>query len=150
MEQMLSFVLGTVCALGLVGLGYTFVSVLKMRKQIENLNEEKRGIHQGIDENHKYVDSQCENLDRHTNQRMDDICNEIDKRSDDICNEIDKRSEDIYGRIDELNRYVDSRFDKQMDRLADELHSHSSRIAELETDKKVKEDRIENYDQLNS
>ena len=77
---------------------------------------------------------------------------------DDICNELEKINKEIRKIIDDLNSYTDSRFDKTIDRLCERMdmqdnelikviEDHSKRIAELETEEKIKEDKIE---QINS
>lgn len=154
MEQLLTFVLGATFALGLIGLGYIFISVLKMKKEIKNLNGAEESINRDLNETHQ----------------------EINKLFNEFNQDVDRRVDEIYSKIDELNRYVDSRFDKQaektastmslgnsvlydrvdkldnlfklqMDQFAKVTLDHSDRIAELETERKIQEDKIE---QINS
>jgi hypothetical protein len=168
MEQTLTFVLGAACALGLICLGYTFFSVLRINKIVKQLNQKSTEVDIKFGETHRSIDERFGEVERQLHGRMD---NEASLS--------DKRTEDLSRRIDELNRYVDSRFDKQADkagnvisvvsenslRNADRLDkleelfklqmdqfakvtlNHSERLAELETDRKVEEDKIE---QLNS
>ena len=165
MEQILIFVLGATFTLGLIGLGYLFVSVLKMKNQIIALKGAEESLNRDLNQTHREIDENQRNLE-----------SEIHQRIDGVYSDIEERIKEIYSRVDELNRYVDSRFDKQADKTASTLSlgnsvlydkvekleslfklqmdqfakvtlNHSERISELETDKKIQEDRIE---QINS
>ncbi len=147
METIQTFVLGAASALALIGLGYSFVSVLRIRKSVNQLKEITKSIENEFGETHRSIDERFKQIEENTHRRMDDMCRELDK----LISE-------LHHRIDELNAYVDSRFDKTVDRLIDSMdfrdneiikvvEDHDKRLAEIETDKKVEEDRI---DQINS
>jgi hypothetical protein len=165
MEQTLTFVLGAAFALGLICLGYTFFSVLRINKILNQLNQKSAEVDIKFGETHKSIDERFGEVERQIHGRMD---NEAGLS--------DKRTEDLSRRIDELNRYVDSRFDKQaektastlsfgnsvlmdkvekmeelfkmqMDQFAKVTLNHSERLADLETAQKREEDQI---DQINS
>ncbi len=165
MEQLITFVLGATFTLGLIGLGYLFVSVLKMKNQIISLNDSEESINRDLNETRREIDE---------NQR--DLESEIHDRINTVYIDMQEKDEEIYSKVDELSRYVDSRFDKQadknasivssgnsilfdkvdkldklfklqMDQFAKVTLNHSERISELETERKIQEDRIE---QINS
>ncbi len=147
METIQTFVLGAASALALIGLGYSFVSVLRINKTVNQLNEKSKEVEIEFGETHRSIDERFRHLEQHLHNRMDDICRDVDN--------INKEIRKI---IDELYSYTDSRFDKSIDKLIDAMdirdneiikvvEDHDNRIAELETDQKVSEDRIE---QINS
>jgi len=147
METIQTFVLGAVSALALIGLGYSFISVLRINKTVTQLNEKSKDVENDFGETHRLIDEMKINIEKHLHDRMDDMCRESDKMR-----------EEIHRNINELNAYTDSRFDKTIDRLCERMdmqdnelikvvEQHDSRLAELETDKKVSEDKLE---QINS
>jgi hypothetical protein len=165
MEQITTFVLGAISALGLFGLGYGIFTALKINKITSKQQEDIKHLYSALKEIPKVLDEKIKEIHENHHRRMDEICDVMEDRQ-----------EDIFRRIDELNRYVDSRFDKQADKAAttfsnvnnmiydkveklEELFkiqmdqfakvtlNHSERLAELETSRKIEEDKIE---QINS
>jgi CHASE3 domain sensor protein len=147
METIQTFVLGAASALALIGLGYSFVSVLRINKTVNQLTETSKEVENAFGETHRSIDERSHHLEKHLQDRMDDMCRETEK----INNEIRRI-------IDELSSYTDSRFDKTIDKLCERMdmqdnelikvvEQHDVRLAELETDKKVSEDKLE---QINS
>jgi CHASE3 domain sensor protein len=147
METIQTFVLGAASALALIGLGYSFVSVLRINKTVNQLNEKSKEVENEFGETHRSIDERTHHLEKHLHDRMDDMCEDFKHINDEI-----RRI------IDELSSYTDSRFDKTIDKLCERMdmqdnelikvvEQHDSRLAELETDKKVSEDKIE---QINS
>jgi septal ring factor EnvC (AmiA/AmiB activator) len=104
--ETLIFVLGTLSGLFLIGMVYAFVGVLKMSKQIKELQEEVHSIHRRIDET-------GDSLWRD----MDTRFKEHEKHSDYIADQINRKEEVVHQRIADLNSYVDSRIDKTVDAL---------------------------------
>jgi len=130
MENLTIFVLGAISALGLFGLGYAIIGVLKMNKQI------------------KKTDKQISELTTDIFQRVDNLESEINRQiSDEISSlhsEINKLSENLEREVSEVYRKMDSRFDKTIDSLCNRMDTqdeeslkitmeHSKRLAELET-----------------
>lgn len=168
METIQTFVLGAASALALIGLGYSFVSVLRINKTVKQLNERSKEVDIEFGETHRSIDERFDQLEKSLRDRMDNMCEDFKHINDEV-----RRI------IDELYSYTDSRFDKQADkasaviantnRTAFDAHDqinklrelfhyqmeqfakvtldHSERLAELETDQKVTEDKIE---QINS
>ena len=147
METIQTFVLGAASALALIGLGYSFISVLRINKTVNQLNEKSKEVEIEFGETHRSMDERFRHLEQHLHNRMDDMCREMDKLNDEIRKIIDG-----------LNSYTDSRFDRTIDKLCERMdmqdnelikvvEQHDARLAELETDKKVSEDKIE---QINS
>lgn len=158
MEQTFTFVLGAISALGIISLGYAFIQVLKINRTVKSLQTEIEETQREIDEIHKRMESKFEETNKEIHDRIDQTTEELRKS------------------IDELYRYVDSRFDKQatkaadvistsyrntyekvekleelfklqMDQFAKVTLNHSERLSDLETKRKIEEDKIE---QINS
>lgn len=149
METIQTFVLGAASTLALIGLGFSFISVLRINKTVNQfqLTEKSKEVEIEFGETHRMIHELYGQLERSSNDRMDDICREMDKLNDEIRKIIDG-----------LNSYMDSRFDKTIDKLCERMdmqdnelikvvEQHDARLVELETDKKVSEDKIE---QINS
>ncbi len=147
METIQTFVLGAASALALIGLGYIFISVLRINKTVKQLTEKTREVELEFAALHRAIDERFGQTERHAHDRMNDMCREMEKINDEIRKVIDT-----------LNSYMDSRFDKTIDKLCERMdmqdnelikvvEQHDVRLAELETDKKVSEDKLE---QINS
>ena len=147
METIQTFVLGAVSALALIGLGFSFISVLRINKTVKQLTEKSKEVEIEFGETHRMIHELYGQLERSSNNRMDDMCREMDKLNDEIRKIIEG-----------LNSYMDSRIDKTIDKLCERMdmqdnelikvvEQHDARLVELETDKKVSEDKIE---QINS
>ena len=179
MEQITTFVLGAISALGIFGLGYGIFTALKINKITKKQQEDINDLYGAIKELPKIVDEKFKDIDQTHHRRMDDIVRELEEYFEDLHRSVDKRFDETHRRIDELNSYTDSRFDKQsdkagnvisvvseasmrngerierledlfkiqMDQFAKVTLNHSERLSDLETDKKIQEDRI---DQINS
>ena len=104
--ETLIFVLGTLSGLFLIGMVYAFVGVLKMSKQIKELQNEVHTIHKRIDETYDSLWRQ-----------MDTRFHDYEKHSDYLSDQINRKEEAIHQRIADLNSYVDSRIDKTVDAL---------------------------------
>lgn len=139
METTISFVLGIATGLLAIMLISSFIGMLKIRKQIEQiqqtnqgLDENNRNLNREIDdkfnENQRTIETswheinqELSNINRELTSLIDSIQNEIHRRIDEVKDEEHRnRYEDfntVMKRIDELNRYVDSRFDKAVDGL---------------------------------
>jgi hypothetical protein len=168
MEQTLTFVLGAASTLGLICLGYAFFSVLRINKIVNQLNHKSTEVENEFGQTHRSIDERFGEVERQMHNRMDDICREIDKKVDGIYQRIDELNRYVDSRFDkqadkagnvisvvsENSLRNADRLDKleelfklQMDQFAKVTLNHSERLAELETDRKVEEDKIE---QLNS
>jgi hypothetical protein len=111
METTITFVLGALCGLFLLGMVYAFAGVLKMQKKIKVQQHEFDHLHKQLnnlaDETHRRI---TKNEER-AHQRMDEILREVEQaRQDEV-----RRSNDDYSNlrkvIDDTNRYVDKRVD---------------------------------------
>ena len=138
METIQTFVLGAASALALTGLGYIFISVLGMRKTVNKLKENSKEVEYKFDETHRIIDEKLLDLEKQLHDRMDDMCREMDRINSEL-----RRS------IDELQSYVDSRFDKTIHKLSEEVdvrcneiikavEEHQERLNGIETDKMLK------------
>jgi chromosome segregation ATPase len=139
MEQIIAFVLGITTGLLAIMLISSFIGMLKMRKQIEQLQNMNQGLdenignlnreiddrfndtHRSIENSWVEINQELNNINRELTSLVDSIQNELHRRIDEVKEEEHRiRYEDfntVMKRIDELNRYVDSRFDKAVDGL---------------------------------
>jgi len=111
METTITFVLGALCGLFLLGMVYAFIGVLKMQKQIKIQHAEFDHLHKQLnniaDDTHRRITTNEERA----HQRMDEMLRDLEQaRQDEV-----RRSNDDYSNlrklIDDLNRYVDKRVD---------------------------------------
>ena len=141
METIQTFVLGAVSALALTGLGYIFISVLGMRKTVNQLKQKSNEVENEFGQTHRIIDEKNRDLEKQLHDRMDDICRELDRINSEI-----RRS------IDELQSYADSRFDKTIHRLSEDVdvrcneiikavEEHQKRLNDIETDKTLKNNK---------
>ena len=111
METTITFVLGALCGLFLLGMVYAFIGVLKMQKQIKNHETEISNIYTSLKTNIKDVHKLADNLERELTNSIDEILRDLEQqRQDDV-----RRSNDDYQNLrkllDDTNRYVDKRVD---------------------------------------
>ena len=138
METIQTFVLGAASALALTGLGYIFISVLGMRKTVNQLNEKSKEVDIEFGETHRSIGESFGQLEKSLHDRMDDMCREMDRINSEL-----RRS------IDELQSYVDSRFDKTIHKLSEvrcneiikAVEEHQERLNNIETDKMLKKNK---------
>lgn len=115
--ETLTFVLGALSGLFLIGMVYTFIGVLKMSTQIKNQREEIETLHRRIDEVQDKSWLDLEKQSEENERQMNHLANEINHRSEDHERNIDKLAEEINHKSDETHRYIDSRLDKAIDAL---------------------------------
>jgi hypothetical protein len=89
METTIYFVLGVASALGIVCLGYTLFTTLRISKQVNLTKRETESISHELDVIYR---------------RIDDVQREINDRID----------HDVHKRIDEAFSHIDSRIDKTL------------------------------------
>ena len=138
METIQTFVLGAASALALTGLGYIFISVLGMRKTVNQLKQKSNEVENQIGETHRNIDEKIRDLEKQLHDRMDDMCREMDRMNSEL-----RKS------IDELQSYVDSRFDKTIHKLSEvrcneiikAVEEHQERLNNIETDKMLKKNK---------
>jgi prefoldin subunit 5 len=143
MDTTLNFVLGSVSSLGVILLGIGIYTILKMNKRIKELEKSSKTI--------------------------DDLKDRIDGNFNANHNSIDSLrriiTEDISTSVSSTRSYIDSRLDKLISNISNEISEdrksiesirnlleqvaidHSERLATLETFKKIDDDKIE---QINS
>ena len=111
METTITFVLGALCGLFLLGIVYAFIGVLKMQKQIKNQQQDFNHLQQQVD----YLNEQThliisENA-KEVHGRLDEILRDLEQQRQD---EVRRSNEDYQGLrklLDDTNRYVDKRVD---------------------------------------
>jgi len=168
METITTFVLGAISALGLLGLGYAFFMALKINKETKNLQKDIEGINSEIGEMYKRIDKQLSDTHQEIDNRIKDLYIDIEKITEDVYRKIDELNRYVDSRFDkqadkagnvisvvseaslrngERLDKLDELFKLQMDQFARVTLNHSERLAELETDRKIEQDKIE---QINS
>jgi methyl-accepting chemotaxis protein len=149
MESLMIFVLGALSALGIFCLGFSFVSVLKMKKTIKNHETEISNIYASLKTNIKDVHKLTDNLERELTNSIHEVYkytdSRLDKSSTKVGDVISSTTEILSTELQKI-KDVYQTFTKQMDEFADVTLEHSTRISELETFKKIEEDKL---DQLN-
>ena len=150
MEPLMMFVLGALSALGIFCLGFSFISVLKMKKTIKNQESDIRNICSEITENRNSVHDLMDLVEANLSREIKDVIkytdSRFDKSSTKVGDVISSTTEILSTELQKI-KYVYQTFTKQMDAFADVTLEHSTRISELETFKKIEEDKLE---QLNS
>ena len=150
MEPLMMFVLGALSALGIFCLGFAFISVLKMKKTIKNHETEISNIYTSLKTNIKDVHNLADNLERELLNSIQEVKqyadSRFDKSSTKVGDVIASTTEILSTELQKI-KDVYQTFTKQMDAFADVTLEHSTRISELETFKKIEEDKLE---QLNS
>ena len=117
MENTLPFVLGVLTTLGIFGLGFLFITTLKIKKEIFNLRNELQDIRLDLEiTSRQYNDIYCNSEDE-SNERFKHLEKQLSNLDD-----------KIHLRLNSLNSYVDSRFDKQIDRISHIIDTHNSII----------------------
>lgn len=117
MENTLPFVLGVFTSLGIFSLGFLFITTLKIKKEISNLKNELHDIRLDLEiTSRQYNDIYCNSED------------ESKERFKQLEKQLSNLDDKIHLRINSLNSYVDSRFDKQIDRISHIIDTHNSII----------------------
>ena len=102
----LEFVLGALSMIGLLGLGYAVMGVVKVKQRSNGFEEAINGIYRDL-----------ENIQRELHLRID---GEI-SRTDGLHNETIRYTDQMYknheDNMNDIYRYIDSRFDKFENRL---------------------------------
>ena len=90
----LEFVLGMLTSIGVFGLGYTIVGIVKVKQRSNDFEEVINGTQLDLDNNqreiHLRVDQEVKNLE----DRVDDLYRHIDSRFDKFENRITKIDKD--------------------------------------------------------
>ena len=68
MESLMIFVLGALSALGIFCLGFSFVSVLKMKKTIKNYETEIEKIYNSIKENERIISDHVNDVEKNLSE----------------------------------------------------------------------------------
>ncbi len=143
MDTPLTFILGSVSSLGLIFLGINIYLILKINKRITELEKLPNLIN--------LIEDQSKANFKACHHSIDSLGNILSKDMDEMSSR--------------MRSYTDSRFDKLITSISNELaedkteinnlrkmiedvaSDHSERLATLETHKKIDEDKIE---QINS
>ena len=150
MEALMMFVLGALSALGIFCLGFSFVSVLKMKKTIKNQEKEIEKIYNSISNTEINLSDHINHIEKNLSEEIKEVYkytdSRFDKSSTKVGDVISSTTEILSTELQKI-KDVYQTFTKQMDAFADVTLEHSTRISELETFKKIEEDKLE---QLNS
>jgi hypothetical protein len=118
METMtITFVLGALSGLFLLGMVYAFIGVLKTQKEIKNLKHDYRYVKDQMNMMHDDLQRTLSNEIRDVNDRIADVRRELDNINEQTHTIMGANNSDVHCRIDEVSRYIDSRLDKTIDVL---------------------------------
>ena len=111
METTITFVLGALCGLFLLGMVYAFIGVLKIQKQIKSIQGDIRHLNKQMNTMDHEIHRRITTIEERAHQRMDEILRDLEQvRQDEV-----RRSNDDYQNLrkmlDDTNRYVDKRVD---------------------------------------
>ena len=102
----LEFVLGALSMIGLLGLGYAVMGVVKIKQRSNGFEEAINGIHRDL-----------ENNQRELHLRIDGEIGRVDKLHDNNIRYTDQMYKNHEDNMNDIYRYIDSRFDKFENRL---------------------------------
>jgi uncharacterized membrane-anchored protein YhcB (DUF1043 family) len=112
MEALLTFVLGILSGLFLLGIIYAFYGVLKTQRELKKLKETLNYYEGKLKDQEVRLTKYREDLRRDMADLISDVRRQIDNRTEDLDKIIGSNNADTHQRIDEVNRYIDSRIDK--------------------------------------
>ena len=102
----LEFILGALSMVGLLGLGYAVMGVVKIKQRSNGFEEAINGIHRDL-----------ENNQRELHLRIDGEIGRVDKLHDNNIRYTDQMYKNHEDNMNDIYRYIDSRFDKFENRL---------------------------------
>jgi len=139
MEQITAFVLGITVGLVAIMLASSYTGMLKIRKQIKQLQDTSQDHNDGFDHIHRIIDERFNDTHRSIEKTWVEINEELKTINRDLSSLIEelnrelhnkiveeaqdlnslrhKDFNDLRGRLDDVNRYIDSRIDKAIDGL---------------------------------
>lgn len=111
METTITFVLGALCGLFLLGMVYAFIGVLKMQKKIKVQHYEFDHLHKQLnniaDETHRRITTNEERA----HQRMDEMLRDLEQQRQEGIRRSNDDYQNLRKLLDDTNRYVDKRVD---------------------------------------
>jgi hypothetical protein len=153
METLLTFVLGALCGLFLIGMVYAFIGVLKMQKEIKKLQSDIRHYSSKLNTVDHEIHARITKVDERAHRRIDETQRDRDDQIVDFRREVDNRFEETYRlmgannseahqRADEAFRYIDSRIDKAVTVLIQRMDMMFERKPEFENTPKAQEEML--------
>ena len=126
------FILGSICSLGAIFLGFSIYTILKMNKRIKELET----IPKEIDNLYQKKDSDFSALHNSIDSLNAQLRSYIDSRIDRLISNVSVEIAELRKDDERLRQFIE-----------DVATDHSDRLATLETYKKIDDDKIE---QINS
>ena len=145
METALTFTLGILSGLFLIGMVYTFLGLLKMQKEHKKLLETINYLDGNIKSQEGRLNTYRENIHRDTSDMFSDIRREMDNRHEELSIVMGSNNSEAHRRMDEIHRYIDSRIDKTVDALCTRMD-----IKDELSKQKTKSKGISKEEMLNS
>lgn len=145
METITTFVLGVLSALGILSLGYAFLSTLKINKITQSIQKDIEDLYKELDMSGEQWYESISELDEETRERINELNSYVDsrfdKQADKASNVISVVSESSLENADRLNK-LEETLKFQIDQFAKISFDHDDRITNLEIMKKIKEEQI--------
>jgi hypothetical protein len=111
------FSLGIVTALVAILLVIGVVMVVRLTKKQSNQEETINHIERYNQEGRNDLVRDLDEIRRQTSNNFDSVHRTIVQLNDEVRRELENRSQEAHRHTDELNRYVDSRFDKILNKI---------------------------------
>ena len=111
METTITFVLGALCGLFLLGMVYAFIGVLKTQKEIKNLKHDYRYVKDQMG----MMDNSIRNIicknDENVHNRIEELLRDLEQQRQDEVRRSNDDYQNLRKLLDDTNRYVDKRVD---------------------------------------
>jgi hypothetical protein len=112
MEALLTFVLGILSGLFLLGIFYAFYGVLKTQRELKKLKETLNYYEGKLKDQEVRLQTYRERSQRDMSETVADLRRDFDNRFEENDRIAGSNNADVHQRIDETHRYIDSRISK--------------------------------------
>lgn len=111
METTITFVLGALCGLFLLGMVYAFIGVLKTQKEIKNLKHDYRYVKDQMGMMDNSIRNIIRKNDESAHNRIEEILRDLEQQRQDEVRRSNDDYQNLRKMLDDTNRYVDKRVD---------------------------------------
>jgi seryl-tRNA synthetase len=124
METMtITFVLGALSGLFLLGMVYAFVGVLKIQKEIKNIQGDLRHLNKQINTMDHEIHRRITTIEEQAHRRMDEMLRDLDKINEQTHLIIGENAKEVHGRIDEILRGLEQQRQDEVRRSNDDYQN---------------------------
>lgn len=123
METTITFVLGALCGLFLLGMVYAFIGVLKTQKEIKNLKHDYRYVKDQMGMMDNSIRNIIRKNDESAHNRIEEILRDLDKINEQTHLIIGENAKEVHGRIDEILRGLEQQRQDEVRRSNDDYQN---------------------------